>query len=118
MKELFLTCPFTGVPFKAIQSSDDMVYFVHPLTGEQLTGIYDMRTNTITVSMKNFEHIESVSPKEAQDILDVSKQRISQIVASNIIPVRIVAGLPRFLRDDVLRYKENRCVGAPRKDAN
>ena len=116
MKELLLTCPFTGVPFKAIQSSDDMVYFIHPLIGEQLTGIYDARTNTIAVSMKNFEYMETVSPKEAQEILNVTKQRISQIVASSIIPVKIVAGLPRFLRDDVLRYKETRCVGAPKKE--
>lgn len=116
MKELVLTCPFTGVSFKALLSSDNNIYYINPLTGKQMTAKLETLESTITLAIEDFAYVESVSPKDAQEILDVSKQRISQIVASNIIPVRIVSGSPRFLKEDVLRYKESRSVGAPKKE--
>ena len=118
MKELKLTCPFTGVPFKALLSSDDSVYFIHPLTGETLRAKYHLRENTIELKMSDCAYIETLTPKQAQDILEITKQRVSQIVATNVIPVHRVAGQIRFRLDDVLLYKETRSVGAPKKENN
>ena len=36
MKEITLTCPFTGCSFKALEDADDNVYFTHPLTGDEV----------------------------------------------------------------------------------
>lgn len=116
MKELLCTCPFTGVKFKALESTDGNVYFIHPLTGAKLQMKIDRMDNTYQIPIDNFAYLESVTPSQAVEILEISKQRISQIVSNNTIPVRIVNGLPVFLFDDVMRYKETRKVGAPRKD--
>ena len=116
MKELLCTCPFTGVKFKALESTDENVYFISPLTGDTLQMRIDRMDNTYQIPREYFAYVETVTPSQAMEILNVSKQRISQIVATNAIPVRIVNGSPVFLLGDVLRYKENRRVGAPRKD--
>lgn len=116
MKELLCTCPFTGVKFKALESTDGNVYFIHPLTGAKLQMKIDRMDNTYQIPMEYFTYMKTVTPSKAGEILDVSKQRISQIVADNTIPVRLVNGSPVFLLSDVAHYKDTRKVGAPRKE--
>lgn len=78
---------------------------------------YHKREMTIELKISDCNYIETVTPKQAQEILEVSKQRISQIVATNVIPMHRIAGQIVFRLDDVLRYKENRQVGAPKKES-
>lgn len=118
MKELLCTCPFTGVKFKALESTDGNVYFIHPLTGDKLQMRIDKMDNSYQIPAEYFTYMKTVTPMQAGEILKVSKQRISQIVADNTIPVRLVNGSPVFLLSDVAHYKDTRKVGAPRKENN
>ena len=116
MKELLCTCPFTGVKFKALESTDGNVYFIHPLTDDKLQMRIDKTDNSYQIPAEYFTYMKTVTPMQAGEILAVSKQRISQIVADNTIPVRLVNGSPVFLLSDVAHYKDTRKVGAPRKE--
>lgn len=118
MQELILTCPFTGVEFTAIQTADGDLLVIHPLTGEQIKIDYNHTAMTYSMNAKTFKHIDTVTPAELIGILGVSRQRISQIVQDEVIPVHHVNGSPVFLLPDVLEYKKNRKVGAPYGNAN
>ena len=108
MQEIILTCPFTGVDFTAIVSNDGNVTFVNPLTDEVIT-VKDMPFGLFT-------HIETMTPAEVAEYLDISKQRVSQIIRDKVIPVSFVAGKPVFMRVDVERYGRKRKVGRPEKE--
>ena len=118
MQELKLTCPFTGIEFTAIETIDGDLLVIHPLTGEQIKIDYDHTAMTYNMNAENFKHIDTVTPTELIGILGVSRQRVSQIVQDEVIPVHHVNGSPVFLLPDVLEYKENRKVGAPYGNAN
>ena len=64
-----------------------------------------------------FTRIETVAPNDAADILNVSRQRISQLVNDDVIPSHMVNGQPVFIMSDLLNYKENRKAGRPKKNA-
>lgn len=117
MKEITMTCPFTGVTFNALADALGNVYFVHPLTGEQLKMNYNCSIKKYNVQKEWFEPIETVRIKEAAEILGVSRQRASAIAATNVIRPVLVDGQQRFLKSDVLKYRLNRKYGAPKKEA-
>lgn len=118
MQELILTCPFTGVEFTAIQTADGDLLVIHPLTKEQIKINYNHTAMTYNTNAETFKHIDTVTPAELIEILGVSRQRVSQIVQEEVIPVHHVNGSPVFLLSDVLEYKEHRKVGAPYGNAN
>lgn len=115
MKEIKLTCPFTGVEFSALEYADGKILARNPLTGEEIHMNYNCSIKKYNVARKEFKHVETVSLVEAANILDVSRSRISKIAIDGVIPAHIVAGRTIFLLDDVLEYKETRKVGAPSK---
>lgn len=118
MKELKLTCPFTGVEFTAIQTADGDLLVIHPLTKEQIKINYNHTAMTYSMNADTFKHIDTVTPAELIGILGVSRQRVSQIVQDEVIHVHHANGSPVFLLSDVLEYKKNRKVGAPYGNAN
>lgn len=118
MQELKLTCPFTGVEFTAIETVDGDLLVIHPLTKEQIKINFNHTTLTYSMNSETFKHHDTVTPAELIGILGVSRQRVSQIVQDEVIPVHLVNGSPVFLLSDVLEYKENRKVGAPYGNAN
>ena len=115
---MILTCPFTGVEFTALKSVDGDLLVIHPLTGEQIKIDYDKSTNRYIMPAEAFAHIPTASPYDLIDMLQVTRQRVTQIVQNEVIPVHHVNNLPVFLVSDVLEYKKNRKVGAPYGNSN
>lgn len=113
MQELILTSPFTGVEFTALKSADGDLLVIHPLTGEQIKIDYYSSANRYSMPADAFAHIQVASPYDLIDLLQVTRQRVTQIVQNEVIPVHHVNNLPVFLLSDVLEYKKNRKVGAP-----
>ena len=116
MKEIKLTCPFTGIEFSALEYSNGTLIVKHPLTGEMQQISYNWNYHTYTVPYSMFQHIETVTLSQAAKILNVSRQRISQIYRDQVIPAKEINGTPVFVKADVERYAHTRKVGAPFKN--
>lgn len=115
MREITCTCPFTGLEFNAYEDENTgILVFTNPLTGLQETASRVGKNYQLSICQT--EHVPIVKAYDAKEILGVSKQRIAQIIANDTIPVKRINGEPYFLKTDVLDYRENRAVGAPRKD--
>ena len=115
MKEIKLTCPFTGVEFTALGDINGNIYVKHALTGEDIKLNWNCSIQRYNLPKNAFKYYETITPVQAAKMLEVSKQRISQIVQEQIIPVHIINGSPVFLFDDVEKYSQNRTVGRPKK---
>lgn len=116
MQRMKLTCPFTGVEFEGFkETSLGKFFYANPLKHEMSSVNYDSATNSITISLDDFAHVETVAPDEATDILMISRQRMSQIVNDGVIPAHEIGGKTVLKLKDVLDYKESRKPGRPRK---
>ena len=116
MEKMRLTCPFTGIEFQAFKEpKTHKLYFANPLTHEMVSAKWDKVANTYVIPAEMFRFVETCTTVEAMEILNVSRQRISQIVNDNVIPSHIVNNQPVFILSDVLQYKENKKPGRPRK---
>lgn len=71
--------------------------------------------NIITVDAQTNEEIQLVYIYDATSILDVSKQRISQLAKDGILEIYNVYGLPFFKKSDIENYAKTRKVGRPAK---
>lgn len=107
------TCPFTGGEFEAVHMQESWI-ITHPLTGDTircpLDGPYLM------VPLSALDRKCTMTPAEAADMLQVSRQRIDQLTAAGKLCQRYVNGSPVFLENDVVEYKGNRKNGRPRKE--
>ena len=116
MKEKILTCPFTGCQFTALEDADGNLYVKHPLTDDMNRVNYNCSIKKYNIPMQLFKHIETVTLVQAAEILEVTRQRMSMIAANNTIPAKTVNSQTVFILGDVLKYKETRKTGAPKKD--
>lgn len=71
--------------------------------------------NIITVDKETRQEIKLVYIYDAAKILNVSKQRISQLVKDGILEIYNVYGLPFFKLTDIENYAKTRKVGRPAK---
>lgn len=117
MKEKIMSCPFTGCAFSATVDKDKNMIFKNPLTGKLEYVHYDKFMECYEVPIGFFNFVETMTLGEASSILNVSRQRMTQIAQSEVIPPKTVNGQTVFIKSDVLKYKETRKPGAPRKDA-
>lgn len=108
-----MTSPFTGVSFPIIEQ-DGYIIAVNPL--DDLTVKAIIKDNKLIVPLDAYNFRETLTLGQAAELLGVSRQRISQIAHTGVIPVKMVADEQRFLTSDVLRYKRERKVGRPRKE--
>lgn len=118
MQKVTLTCPFTGATFEALEYADGKISFRHALTGEEIHMNWNGTINRYNIVKSAFKYYPIVEFKDAAKILKVTPQRITQLARDEIIPVHDVNSKSVFLLDDVLKYKETRKVGAPRKVNN
>ena len=116
MKEVTLTCPFTGLDFTALQDADGNLHVKHALTGQMLKVNWNKSVKRYNMVKDSFKRIETVNVSEAMEILEVSKQRMSQIMLNGMIPVFTINGKARMILADVLEYRDNRKIGRPKKD--
>lgn len=71
--------------------------------------------NIITVDSETKEEMQLVYIYDATSILDVSKQRISQLAKDGVLEIYNVYGLPFFKKSDIENYAKTRKVGRPAK---
>ena len=116
MHKTTFTCPFTGCDFDATIDKAKNIYVKHPITDEIHLIKFDAYMECYEVPEWLFEFIPTVTPIQAAEILEVTRQRISAIATYDTIPAKTVNGQTVFTLDDVLKYKETRKTGAPRKD--
>ncbi len=116
MKEIMLTCPFTGIEFKALECADGKIIIRHAITGAEIHMNWNSTCNRYYIKKDAFKHIETVSMMQAAEILDVSRQRISKIATDGVIQAYDINGNTVFMLSDVLEYKNSRKVGAPFKE--
>lgn len=117
MKEILLTCPFTGAQFSATIDVNNNLYVTHPITNETHKINYNSSIKKYNLPAELLQWVETVSLGEAARILNVSRQRISAIAQNGTIQPRTVNGQTVFVLDDVLQYKETRKPGAPKKES-
>lgn len=110
------TCPFTGVNFDTLESAEGNIIAHHPITGETMRLAFNHELNSYLLPREYMKFTETVSSTEAADILQVSRARISKIVADNVIPHFIVNGKAMFCKSDIMEYAETRTVGRPAKE--
>lgn len=120
MRKIKLTCPLTGCAFEVITTNDENPmyekYLVnHPLEHYSFEAYVNERYE-LCIPLKYFDHIETVSAADAAKMLDVSRQRMSQLTNSNKLNAHMVNGQPVFKLDDVLEYKRTRVIGRPKKE--
>lgn len=116
-----MTCPFTGVEFELKTIDEKMLVpsskatTHHPLLHVPVD-VYINKRWEVCVPLKYFDHIETVTPIQASEILGVSRQRITQIMHDNVIDSHMVNGSVVLKLSDVLDYKENRKPGRPENE--
>lgn len=120
MRKQKLTCPLTGCGFEVITTNEENPMFEkflmsHPIEHYPFEAYVNERYE-LCIPLKCFERVETVTPSEAANILNVSKQRMSQLIRSNVLNAHIVNGQPVFKLEDVLEYKRTRKLGRPRKE--
>ena len=117
MKEIVCTCPFTGKGFTALQNEETMdITIQDAITGEMITLLYDWRENTYLLNAEKFlKRYDLISQMEASYILGVTRQRINQLIKNETIKALQIDGKWYFERQDVLDYKKNRKIGAPKR---
>ena len=71
--------------------------------------------NIITVDSETKEEMQLVYIYDATSILNVSKQRISQLAKDGVLEIYNVYGLPFFKKSDIENYAKTRKVGRPAK---
>lgn len=71
--------------------------------------------NIITVDSETKEEMQLVYIYDATSILNVSKQRISQLAKDGVLEIYNVYGLPFFKKSDIENYAKTRKVGRPSK---
>lgn len=71
--------------------------------------------NIITIDKETREEIKLIYIYNAKEILNVSKQRISQLAKDGILELYNVYGLPFFKLKDIENYAKTRKVGRPAK---
>ena len=118
MKPVSITCPFTGQVIKAIENEDTKTLIItNAITKEPIECLYDYEGGCYCIPAKILmQKYDLVSMTHAAYILGVTRQRISYIAKHEIIKPYTVNNRTMFMRSDVLDYKENRKVGAPKKE--
>lgn len=121
MEKKILTCPLTGIEFEIMVMDGDLVPFAKAVTAHPLEHypieIYMNERFELCIPYKYFNHIMCVTRKEAGEILEVTPQRITQLITDEVIPVHYVIGEPMMKLCDVLAYKNTRKIGRPAKEA-
>lgn len=106
------TDPFAGIDFTVV-AHDDEIRFMHPITNETVTAHLD--GETLSIPLSAFERVETMNVKETCDTLEISRQRLSQLVANDILIPFYIGDSQHFRTADILEYKQNRKTGRPRK---
>ena len=117
MKNIILTDPFTGIDFNAWSFDDESIIAIHPLTGETIKASYDQAQKHFMIPIEAFEHIDTVTMKDAADYMNVSIQVVSNACKTGKLPVKhLPSGSKMIVKHDLIRYNETKKIGRPRKD--
>ena len=77
MERIVITCPFTGVPFEAIQYADGRIIATNALTGEDMQITYNPSIKRYMLDSAFFHGEKMLTMEECAELLGVSKARVS-----------------------------------------
>lgn len=114
MRQERFTDPFTGQTFKATVEDDGSISVSNPITH----AIYNFKVhgNAITIPLELFDYVELMTVGQVADFLEVSHQRVSQLLSIGRIPCTKVGGKRMVRLADAIRYKQLRKIGRPSKE--
>lgn len=77
MERIVIACPFTGVPFEAIQYADGRIIATNALTGEDMQITYNSSIKRYMLDSTFFHGEKMLTMEECAELLGVSKARVS-----------------------------------------
>lgn len=107
------TDPLTAVGFQGVRI-DDTITITNALTGEPT--VFKIFDDCIMLPLKMCEPIKVINAQETCMKLHISRQRLSQLVNTEMLHPIYLGNSQYFVLDSVLEYKRNRKVGRPKKD--
>lgn len=107
MQKIICTCPFTGVEFEAMKDQIGNLHVINPLTGEKTRIAYVPLSNSYALRAEHFDHIETVTPTEAAEIIGVSKPRISALCQSGQLKNVTVGNSVIISKDSAIEYRDS-----------
>lgn len=109
------TDPFTGAPFQAVQMNDHLIVDIPTCPNEKM--VCHITGDYVKIPLKSFEYVPLMSSTDACMELHISRQRLVQLVKSEILHPIYLGNSQYFTTESVLEYKQSRKNGRPRKDA-
>lgn len=107
------TDPLTGAGFQGIQI-DDKVTITNVITNEPT--IFRIKDGCIMLPLEMCKPVTVINAQETCMELHISRQRLSQLVNTEMLHPIYLGNSQYFVRDSVLEYKRNRKVGRPKGD--
>lgn len=107
MQKVLVTCPFTGLPFEAIEYADGRIVATNKLTGEDIQMTYNASNNRYMVKSSAFKHIPLVTMEECAETLGISKARVSVLMKQDRLTYVKPDAQVYITRDSMLDYKRH-----------
>ena len=116
MKMQNYTCPFTGMAFCALERNDGGFIFYNVVDNSKIEIVYNPETKCFEIPKESFRHVETLSVKEASEVLGVSRQRIDTLLKNGTIACIKNNNVCLLIKNSVLEYKKYRKTGRPKKE--
>lgn len=105
------TDPITGTNFSA-PIIDGYAIINHAVTGEKVK--MKVENGTISFPIEAFTYSKLIPSSEVCAILNITRQRLSQLVACKVLKPVQINGMHNFQEKAVLKYKVERKNGRPK----
>lgn len=106
------TDPFSGAELEGV-IINDVMHLTHPIHNIKM--MFDIEDEYVKVPLFLFEHIDLVTFADAAKILDITIQGVHNLSSREVLQTIELSGKKYFKLKDVLKYKEERKRGRPRK---
>lgn len=117
MKKQVFTDPFTGIEFDAVEFADGSIVATNPITGDQFKMTYNPSCKRYQLPKQAFNHVETVSIKDAAELSGVSIQAIMNAIERGKIQARRIAnGQTVIVKRELDAYNKVKKIGRPAKD--
>lgn len=107
MKEIILTCPFTGLEFKALEDSNGNAIAKNVFTGEDVVMVDTIYDSAYAIDKEQFAHVETVTQAQAADVIGVSRMRVSKLCQTGQLVSVTHNGKVLITLDSVEAYRDS-----------
>lgn len=105
MQHLMITCPFTGLPFEAIQYADGRIVATNALTGEDMQITYNASIKRYMLDSAFFHGEKMLTLQECADLLGISKARVSVLAKQDRLKAVKPSAQMYISLNSALQYK-------------